>query len=220
MVTSLNPKSVFDPRESFLPGATAPMHQIARNVLGLCLLASLAAVTATASEPSDAWRLADIDGRIHSPFDDDSIRAIALIFVSTDCPIANSYQPLLRRLADQYKPDGIRFFIIHPKLELTNKAARKHAGEFNIESPVVVDTGQKISRRVGATVTPQVFVFVRDQKKPAYQGRIDNLYAGYGKKRNVATAHELADALDAVLAGRAPKKSKTEAVGCYISYSR
>ena len=196
------------------------MNQIARNLVALWLFVLLADVTPAANQPSDAWRLADIDGKIHSPFDDDSIRAIVLIFVSTDCPIANSYQPLLQRLADQYKPDGIRFFIIHPKLELTNKAARKHAGEFNIESPVVVDTGQKISRRVGATVTPQAFVFVRDQKMPAYQGRIDNLYAGYGKRRNVATTHELADALDAVLAGRAPKKSKTEAVGCYISYSR
>jgi predicted dinucleotide-utilizing enzyme len=109
--------------------------------------------------------------------------------------------------------------MIHPNPELTSDQAREHATQFRIKSPVVIDTNQVISRRVGATVTPQAFVFVRDQKTPVYEGRIDNLYAGYGKKRNVATTRDLAAALEAVVAGRPAKESKTEAVGCYISYS-
>ena len=194
------------------------MNPLARNFLALCLVGPLVGVTATAGEPSDAWRLADIDGTIHSPFDDESVRAIALIFISTDCPIANSYQPLLQRLAGQYDRHAIRFFLIHSNPEVTVAKARKHANEFKIKPPVVIDVNQTISRRVGAIITPQAFVIVRDQESPAYQGRIDNLYAGYGKKRKTATTHDLADALDAVIAGRAPEKSKTEAVGCYISY--
>lgn len=85
--------------------------------------------------------------------------------------------------------------------------------------PVVIGTDQSIARRAGATVTPQAFVFARNQKRPVYQGRIDNLYGAYGKKRKVATTHELADALEAVVAGRAVRITKTMPVGCFIAYA-
>ena len=151
-------------------------------------------------------------------FEDASIRGIAIVFVSTDCPIANSYLPLLGRLADEYSGAGIRIFIVHPYPEVSVVDARRHAREFKIDSPVVIDNDQRISKTVGATVTPEVFVFVRQQKQPVYRGRIDNRYAGYGKKRRVATTHELADALDAVIAGQTPAESITEAIGCHISF--
>jgi hypothetical protein len=172
-----------------------------------------------ATEPAADWQFTDIEGQRHAPFDDESTRGIVLIFISADCPIANTYQPLLQRLAEAHVKSGIRFFMIHPNREITVDQARQHASEFKITVPVVIDGEQSISRRVGATVTPQAFVFVRDQPTPCYQGRIDNLYVGYGKKRNVATTHELADALDSVVAGSPVKRSRTTAVGCFISYT-
>ena len=110
--------------------------------------------------------------------------------------------------------------MIHPGPTLSIEEARKHASEFGITVPVVIDTDQSIARRAGATVTPQAFVFARNQESLLYQGRIDNLYAGYGKKRKVATTHELADALEAVVAGRAVENPKTKPVGCFISYAK
>jgi hypothetical protein len=65
-----------------------------------------------------------------------------------------------------------------------------------------------------------VFVLIPDQANPVYQGRIDDRYADYGRKRNVTMNNELADALDAVVAGRPIKKPKTMAVGCFISYAK
>ena len=194
------------------------MIHIALIALSLGIVSSTDISGTLASDPT--WELADIDGKIHKPFDDESTRGIALVFISTDCPIANSYQPLLQHLAEGYEKDGIRFFMIHPNPEVTADQVRKHASEFKIKSPVIIDSNQTISRRVGATVTPQAFVFARGQKTPIYQGRIDNLYAAYGKKRNVATTRDLAEALDAMVAGRPAKTSKTEAVGCFISYAK
>ncbi len=180
----------------------------------LLLTACLAAESCRADSP---WQFTDIDGTMHKPFDDKSTKAIGLVFISTDCPIANSYQPELHRLADAYRQNGIQFFMIHPDPQTATDKARQHALEFDIQVPIVIDTEQKISRRVGATVTPQVFVFLRDQATPAYQGRIDNLYADYGKKRVAATTHDLADAMAAIVAGKKVERPKTEAIGCFIS---
>ena len=174
---------------------------------------------ALAVEPGVDWEFTDIDGKLHKPFEEESTRGLVLIFISTDCPIANSYHPLLQQLVDQYRGTGVRVFMIHSSPTLSIEEARKHSDKFAISAPVVIDTDQSIARRAGATVTPQAFVFVRNQERPVYQGRIDNRYAGYGKKRKVATTHDLADALEAIVAGRAVKNAETIAVGCFISYA-
>ena len=63
-------------------------------------------------------------------------------------------------------------------------------------------------------------MFTRDEREPVYQGRIDDRYAGYGRKRTNTTSNELADALSAIASGQPIKKQKTKAVGCYISYAK
>jgi hypothetical protein len=193
------------------------MNRVVVFVILMGMLA-FASLTSWAVEPKVEWQFTDIDGRIHKPFEDEATRGIALIFISTDCPIANSYQPQLQRLAAAHAKNGIRLFMIHPSRDVTLEEARQHAAEFKIESRVVIDADQSIARRVGATVTPQAFVFARDQKAPFYEGRIDDLYAALGKKRGVATTHDLADALTALIDGRPVEHAKTQAVGCYISY--
>jgi hypothetical protein len=50
-----------------------------------------------------------------------------------------------------------------------------------------------------------------------YHGRIDNLYESFGHARSAPTTHELEDAIQATLAGRAPSKKEVAGVGCYIS---
>ncbi|GIT77890.1 MAG: hypothetical protein Ct9H300mP32_2720 [Verrucomicrobiota bacterium] len=67
-------------------------------------------------------------------------------------------------------------------------------------------------------VTPEAAVF--DAKgRLIYRGRIDDLYADFGKKRARPTRHDLRDTLDALLAGKRLTKRTTKAVGCYIDFS-
>lgn len=164
------------------------------------------------------WQLTDIQGTLHKPFDDQSTRGIVFVFVSTDCPIANSYQPLLRRLAEQYAGDGVRFFQVHPKSTTTVEAAREHALQFGIKSPVLVDAEQLLAKRVGATMTPEVVVYLKGDETPVYRGRIDNLYAGYGKKRKIATSNDLADVLGRIAEESPITPTVTSPIGCHISF--
>lgn len=163
------------------------------------------------------WQLTDVEGNVHEPFADENTPAFVMIFISVDCPIANSYHPQLQRLARQHASNNIPVFFVHPNRNVTIEQARTHAGNYNIRNPVIVDRHLTITRRVDARVMPEAFVFVRDRRQPVYRGRIDNRYAGYGKKRAVATTHELASALDAVAAGRLPSTPRTKAIGCFIS---
>ena len=64
-------------------------------------------------------------------------------------------------------------------------------------------------------MTPEAVVFDAD-RKIAYRGRIDDLNADLGNARSAATKHDLADAIEATLAGQPVAEPVTKAVGCYI----
>ena len=63
--------------------------------------------------------------------------------------------------------------------------------------------------------SPEVFVVGRDGAI-LYQGRIDNLYQGFGKKRATVTREDLRIALSELDSGKSVSISKTDAVGCSI----
>ena len=80
--------------------------------------------------------------------------------------------------------------------------------------PVQRDPEHKLAASAHATITPEAAVF--DHDKLIYHGRIDDQVAAFGKVRAHATTHELEDAINAALAGRAPVVAYAPAVGCYL----
>ena len=179
----------------------------------VALLLGLAVVAAGAEELP--LKLRDIEGKEHVPLAAEGTKAVVLVFVSTDCPIANYYQPTLRRLQREFAEKGVTFFQVHPDPETPMAEARKHAGEFEVRSPVVIDAGQAVTKRLAATTTPEAFILTGTGTL-AYRGRIDDTYTTYGKRRPSPTTHDLRDALAAVLAGEKPNPAKTKPVGCRI----
>jgi hypothetical protein len=64
-------------------------------------------------------------------------------------------------------------------------------------------------------VTPEAVV-VTPAGVIKYRGRIDDRYIALGQQRRVVTSHDLRDAIDAVIGGKAVPHAETEAVGCFI----
>jgi hypothetical protein len=157
----------------------------------------------------------DIVGSVHRPFDDPQVRAVVLVFVVPDCPISNAYLPELNRLHSDYGSRGVRWFLIQVDPQLSIEDAREHAREYRLRPPVVLDERHVWVRKVGATVTPEAAV-LSPAGEVLYLGRIDNRYPHLGKWRAQVTAHDLRDALDAILAGRPVPQPRTEAAGCDI----
>lgn len=199
-------------RNGGLERAEVEQFTILRDAFGTFLIP--AAPPSPAGKP--IWSFEDITGKRLRPFEDEAATVLALVFIATDCPIANAYHPELNRLQRRFTQEGVRFVMVHPHPDTTVQQAQKHAADFEIKAPVVVDTTQSITRRVGASVTPEVFVFKRGQLIPAYQGRIDDRHAGFGKKRPAPTRLDLADALESLISDRSVKQRRTNAVGCFI----
>lgn len=175
-------------------------------------------VPAQADGSAPAWILTDISGTTHQLFAEPATKAAVFVSISVDCPIANGYQPLLNRLQADYPAPQFRWILLHPDSGLQPSRAGQHAQEFGIKAPVVIDQAHQLTRRIGFTVTPEAAVFLQGESQPVYRGRIDNLHAGYGKKRKEATSHELADTLAAIAEGKPVRPLQTEAVGCFIGF--
>jgi hypothetical protein len=139
-----------------------------------------------------------------------------LVFTRTDCPIANRYAPTLRSLCEHYQPAGVDFFLVYVDPDEDSEDIHRHMQEYQYTCPGLHDPSHRLVAECGATVTPEAVVF-DSQRKMVYRGRIDDLYADFGRSRNEASTHELADALEAVVSKRPVAQTYTKAVGCYIS---
>ena len=177
----------------------------------ILLVASVLSVVAAESP-----KLSDTHGKIHDPLMTIADRtATVIIFTLPDCPIANAYAPEINRLVADYSARGVAFYLAHVDRDLTAAAARQHAKDFGLQCPVLLDSQHALVKALGATQTPQAFLLGPDGK-PRYQGRINNLYADYGQRRQSVTQHDLRHALDAVLAGKPVSQPVTEVIGCHI----
>ena len=137
-------------------------------------------------------------------------------FISSDCPISNSYAPEIQRLCSEYGNKGVECSLVYEDVGLDTTAMRKHLHEYRYDGmPAVIDSNRKIANRAKATVTPEAVV-IDSRGEIRYRGRIDNFYAALGKPRQQVTTHDLRDALDAVLAGKPVPNPETKALGCYI----
>lgn len=142
-------------------------------------------------------------------------RAVAMIFVLPDCPIANSYAAEYSRLSSDFASRGIPLIVVYVDPDLTTARMAEHAHQYLLKCPVLLDSASTWAQRAGATKTPEAAVFDLHGEL-LYRGRIDDRYAAVGKSRAIATTHDLRTALEAILAGKPVAQRFTDAVGCHI----
>ncbi|MEM8953451.1 MAG: redoxin domain-containing protein [Verrucomicrobiota bacterium] len=179
-------------------------------LLTLCLCIPIAA---SATETL----LTDVSGQGVDPLNCSEHKAAVLVFMTTDCPVANSFAPELKRIADECREKNVKVTFVHVDPELADKDAALHAQEYGLfgAGTVLVDRNHLLVKKTGATITPEAAVFT-PAGQLAYLGRVNNQYAGYGDRRARATEHDLRNAIEAVIAGRKVPSPRTEAIGCYI----
>ncbi len=157
----------------------------------------------------------NLDGKPVDPVLASRGKVVVLIFVRTDCPISNRYAPAIQRLSQQYE-GKVTFWLVYPDKSESAAAIRKHLQEYGYEVTALRDPGHVLVKQGQVQVTPEAVVFGRNGQL-AYHGRIDDWYQDFGRARAAPTTHELADAIQAVIAGKPIAPSTTTAVGCYIS---
>jgi peroxiredoxin len=142
-------------------------------------------------------------------------KAIAVVFLGTECPISNAFLPCLASLAEQYTPRGVQFVGINANSQDTPEHIATHARKNNIPFPVLKDVGNKVADSFGARRTPEVFV-LSPEGRILYRGRIDDQFGIGYNRANKPTRQDLALALDEVLAGKPVTVAIAPVAGCLI----
>jgi AhpC/TSA family protein len=160
----------------------------------------------------------DLEGRAVDPLPARGAGPTVLVFTRTDCPLSNRYAPTLRRLHDRFSAAGARFWLVYPDGTEDGEEIRRHGRDFGFGFPALRDPDHALVALTGATVTPEVAVFVPAEGGPrmVYRGRIDDRAVDLRRTRPQATTHDLEQVLDALAAGGTLDPRTTPAVGCFI----
>lgn len=192
----------------------------------LLILTSLAALRAEEAQlPATIplSRLVDVAGVEHPLARGAAATPVVLAWTAGDCPMAKVYAPRLRALAAEWAPRGVRFFLVDSSADATPEKLRAAAKD---GVPVICDERGELARLAGARSTTEVVVLDRDQRV-AYRGAVDDQY-GYRRsdglgagtfRKDAPTQPHLRNALEAVLAGKAPALAVTDPMGCLLEWA-
>jgi hypothetical protein len=206
--------------------ASSPLRTSRRQAIALLaagfgsLLGSPLAKAAQA-DPGTFLYGKDSDGHDVTSLAVPGTQYVAAIFVATDCPISNRYLPEVARLSRQFAPRGVHLWLVYPNPGDTLAAVRAHQTQYRIAAslPQLIAPDSRFLAHAHVHVTPEAAIFHGDavMNQPVlWHGRIDDRYLTFGTQRPAATRHDLADALNAALAGRQPASAPAPPVGCAI----
>ena len=180
--------------------------------IGLLLAFALGA----AANRAPQFSLIDTAGRTHTPAEWSGKRAVVLFFLTTDCPLCNTYVPEMNRIAQAYSARGVVFYGVQGDATIADAEVRQHVKDYAYTFPYLFNPDESLAAFTGATSTPEAAVLSASGEL-LYLGRIDNRLEDFGKQRVQVTEFDLRDALDAVLSGKPVPHARTKALGCAIT---
>jgi mono/diheme cytochrome c family protein len=158
--------------------------------------------------------LVDVDGAVHVP-GDAGCRAMAFVFVTTQCPISNRAIPELNRLVAEFAPRGIELYAVHADRSVSRKAAARHRDQFGLQVPVLLDEAGHVREKLQPTHTPQAIV-ITPSGTVLYSGAIDDRHISPGRGSQPVQKAWLWEALAAIADGRPVSVPRTNPIGCLL----
>jgi peroxiredoxin len=132
----------------------------------------------------------------------DEAKPTVIFFVSESCPVTWRYEKRVGALRQKYGKN-VRFVGVSSSYVENPDVVRKWAEQRHFEIPILRDADSKIAVFFGVRQTPTMLVVDKDQKL-RYQGGIDD-----DPGETNITKRYVADALDAVLAGKTVPVKRT-----------
>lgn len=188
------------------------------------LLLPLLAITLHAGgygvgDKASDFRLKNVDGSMVSLADFSDAKGFIVIFTCNHCPYSVAYEERIIALDQQFKSKGYPVIAINPNDPAVQpedgfSEMQERAREKGFTFPYLLDDGQNVYPRYGATRTPHVYVLQKSGTDyiVRYIGAIDNNHA------DAADVSEMyvADAVQALIDGTTPSVASTKAIGCSI----
>jgi peroxiredoxin len=165
------------------------------------------------------FNLKNVDGKMVSSESYKDVKGFIVVFTCNDCPFAKAYVDRVIELDKKYKQLGFPVIAINPNDPEVQQADSydnmvKKAKEKNFSFPYLFDPGRKVSAAYGATNTPHAYLLSLKNNKLTveYIGAIDDNSGDASK----VTKPYLANAIEALLAGKKPETTFTKAIGCGV----
>ncbi|WP_233215136.1 redoxin domain-containing protein, partial [Rhodopirellula bahusiensis] len=125
-------------------------------MLLVCMLLPFASNQGFANDSSHTGVLKglDLDGRLIRLGQSGDTKAVAVVFLSTHCPISNGYLPLLNDYASEFGEQGIELVGVISDPSVTRSDAKKHSADYRVEFPVLFDGSGELRLALSPTHTP------------------------------------------------------------------
>lgn len=183
------------------------------NTCSMLLLAALS-LAGCASRPAPATAVALTSSGGAARAYRDLVAAApytVFVFVSADCPCLDAHLERLREIATAYRARGVQFVAVDSEVGATTERAAAEAARFELPFPVMIDAGAHLANALGAEFATYTVVVDRSGEVH-YRGGIDS-----DKRRlHSDTIPYLRDALDDLLAGKAPRRAEGKTLGCSL----
>jgi peroxiredoxin len=164
------------------------------------------------------FRLPGVDGKTYARDDFAPASALVVMFICNHCPYVKAVEDRIIDLQRRYAGKGVQLVgicsndaVTYPDDAFDKLAERWREKGYGF--PYLHDESQDVARAFGAVCTPDIYVFDRDRQL-AYRGRIDDSW----KDPSKVTRQELAEALDALVAGGRPSVEQKPSLGCSIKW--
>jgi len=165
------------------------------------------------------FKLKNIDGKMVSLSDYVDAKGFIITFTCNTCPYARMYEDRIIELDEKYAPLGYPVIAIMPNNTKVKpgdsfEEMQKRAQVRGFTFPYLIDEGQKVYPKFGATKTPHTYVVEKTKKEliVQYIGAIDDNY----KDASAVSRKYVEEAVDALLVGKEVKEQVTRAIGCSI----
>jgi peroxiredoxin len=196
-----------------------------KKVLGVVALgvaagsaAEAAALSLGEAAPMATVKMKGVDGRELSIADVAGAKGTLVMFSCNHCPYVKAWEDRIASIGNGAPARGVGVIVInandpeaYPDDDYPEMQKRAEAKGFQF--PYVVDATSDVARAFGATRTPEVYLFDAAGKL-AYRGAIDDNAQDAAKAQH----RYLADAIDALAAGREVAERETKAIGCSIKF--
>jgi peroxiredoxin/cytochrome c553 len=197
------------------PGRWPAFLAVAPLVASLALAAgnpthSAAVTPVKIGAPVGSLGFRDVGGKPYALADLRQSKAVLFIFLSTHCPVSNSYTTRLQALQKEYGARGVTVFGVNSNRNEGLTEVAQYAKERGLGFPMVKDPDGALAKRLGATVTPEV-VLLDASGVVRYRGRIDDQ-----RDATRVKTRDLQAALEAVLSGQKVARAETKPFGCSI----
>ena len=141
-------------------------------------------------------------------------KATVVLFISTKCPISNSYNDRMNAIYKEYSDRGVQFVFVNANANEPVQEIEEHAKANQFSFKVYKDVNNVLASEFGATVTPEAYVF-DNSGVLQYHGQVDD-----ATNEARVRVKGLRTAIDAVLSNRPVELKETKAFGCTIKKVR